>query len=373
MNQKQVIKFNSFGLNESILSALEQVGFTDATDIQAKSIPVLKRGSDLIAQASTGTGKTMAFAIPAVEVIEAENKNVQVLVLCPTRELAIQVSNEIKKLCSGQKIFIAPIYGGQDIKIQLRSLKRGCHIVVGTPGRIQDHMRRGSLKLSQVKYSVLDEADQMLDMGFAEDLKEILGRTSKERQTVMFSATMSKQLERLAQAYLKKPEHINLIAKKSQQNAHIKQICFKMKNSAKDLQLEKVLDEYKIFSGIIFCNTKRKVDELTRLLLKKKYSVAAIHGDIKQRKRDQVMQKFKKGSIELLVATDVASRGIDVNNLEAVINYDLPKFDEDYIHRIGRTGRAGKSGFAFNFVTKGDNFLMQNIARKHKLKLDFKN
>lgn len=371
MNQ-QTPKFKGLGLSNSLLQSLDEIGYESPTDIQAKSIPVLKRGSDLIAQASTGTGKTMAFSIPLIESLDPDNKNVQALILCPTRELAIQVATEVKKLCHGEKrLYATPVYGGQDIKIQLRFLKKASQIIVGTPGRIQDHLRRGSLNLKGVKYLVLDEADQMLDMGFADDLKEIIGRTSKERQTVMFSATLSKQLEKIAEAYMKKPERINLVQKKKQQNSHIKQLCFKIKNSKKDETLERVLNEYKIFSGIIFCNTKRKVDELAKLLEKKKFSAAALHGDIKQRKRDQVMKNFKKGSIELLVATDVASRGIDVNDLEAVINYDLPKFDEDYVHRIGRTGRAGKSGMALNFVTRGDASNMERIARKHKFKLEF--
>lgn len=368
---KKAVSFKSLNLSKNILQSLTAMGFETPTEIQSKAIPVLKQGADLIAQASTGTGKTMAFSIPCLEMIKAENKNVQALIMCPTRELAIQVSSEIKKLTQGQSIFVTAIYGGQDIKYQLQSLKKGTHIVVGTPGRIQDHLRRKSLKLSQVEYLVLDEADQMLDMGFADELKEIIGRTSKERQTIMFSATMSKNLLELAKTYQKKAKHINLVPKNTSVGSNIQQLCFDLKKASKDKQLEKVLEEYKIFSGIIFCNTKRKVDELTRQLQKKKYQVAAIHGDIKQRKRDQVMKNFRSGAIELLVATDVASRGIDINNLEAVINYDLPRFDEDYIHRIGRTGRAGKTGYAFNLINTNDANNMKRIARKHKLKLEY--
>ena len=338
---------------------------------QAKSIPILRRGEDLIAQASTGTGKTMAFAIPCVESIDVENKNVQAIVLCPTRELAIQVTNEIKKLTKDQKIFVTAVYGGQDIKTQLKSLKKGTHIVVGTPGRVKDHLQRRSLRLDAVKSLVLDEADQMLNMGFAEEINDIIQRTPKSRQTIMFSATLPKQLMKLAQSYQQKAKHINLVSKKAQQNTHIKQLCFNIKHSAKDSFVEKLILEYKIFSGIVFCNTKRKVDELTKILQKKKFLVASIHGDIKQRKRDQVMKSFRKGAIEILIATDVASRGIDVNDLEAVINYDLPKFDEDYIHRIGRTGRAGKNGFAFNLITKNDSSNIRRIAKKHNLKMEY--
>jgi ATP-dependent RNA helicase DeaD len=325
----------------------------------------------LIAQAATGTGKTLAFALPCVESMNADDKNVQALILCPTRELAVQVSNELRKLTLGQKIFVTPVYGGQEMQVQLKALKRGTHIVVGTPGRVKDHLQRGSLKLGKVKYLVLDEADQMLDMGFVEEIDEIIARIPKSRQTIMFSATMSSKLKELAKRFQKNAKQINLVSKNKAANLNIKQLCMRMKNSAKDQSLEALLQEYKIFSGIIFCNTKRKVDELSRLLTKKKYSVASIHGDIKQRKRDRVMKDFKKGAFELLVATDVAARGIDVDNLEAVINYDLPRFDEDYIHRIGRTGRAGKNGLAFNFVTKNDSANINRIAKKHKLKLEY--
>lgn len=368
---KKDTKFQELGLSKTTLKVLESLGFQSATEIQAKAIPLLKEKYDLIAQASTGTGKTMAFAIPCVEAIKKEDTNVQALVLCPTRELAVQVSTEIKRLAEDQGIFVTPVYGGQEIRIQLKALNRGSHIVVGTPGRIKDHLQRKSLKLSKLKYLVLDEADQMLDMGFADELKAIIAQTPKSRQTAMFSATMSKELANLAKRYQTNAKHINLVSKQTSQNTQIKQLCMNMTNSAKESSLEKVLNEYKIFSGIVFCNTKRKVDELTKKLLKKKFSAASIHGDIKQRKRDQVMKNFKKGTIELLIATDVASRGIDIDSLEAVINYDLPKSDEDYIHRIGRTGRAGKTGFAFNFVTKNDSANMRRIAKKHNLRLEF--
>jgi len=363
--------FKSLGLNEKSLKSVYELGFANATEVQQATIPLLLQRHDLIAQAATGTGKTLAFALPCVESMNADDKNVQALILCPTRELAVQVSNELRKLTLGQKIFVTPVYGGQEMQVQLKALKRGTHIVVGTPGRVKDHLQRGSLKLGKVKYLVLDEADQMLDMGFVEEIDEIIARIPKSRQTIMFSATMSSKLKELAKRFQKNAKQINLVSKNKAANLNIKQLCMRMKNSAKDQSLEALLQEYKIFSGIIFCNTKRKVDELSRLLTKKKYSVASIHGDIKQRKRDRVMKDFKKGAFELLVATDVAARGIDVDNLEAVINYDLPRFDEDYIHRIGRTGRAGKNGLAFNFVTKNDSANINRIAKKHKLKLEY--
>jgi ATP-dependent RNA helicase DeaD len=363
--------FKTLGLNEKSLKSVYELGFANATEVQQATIPLLLQRHDLIAQAATGTGKTLAFALPCVESMNADDKNVQALILCPTRELAVQVSNELRKLTLGQKIFVTPVYGGQEMQVQLKALKRGTHIVVGTPGRVKDHLQRGSLKLGKVKYLVLDEADQMLDMGFVEEIDEIIARIPKSRQTIMFSATMSSKLKELAKRFQKNAKQINLVSKNKAANLNIKQLCMRMKNSAKDQSLEALLQEYKIFSGIIFCNTKRKVDELSRLLTKKKYSVASIHGDIKQRKRDRVMKDFKKGAFELLVATDVAARGIDVDNLEAVINYDLPRFDEDYIHRIGRTGRAGKNGLAFNFVTKNDSANINRIAKKHKLKLEY--
>ncbi len=371
MTTKKDIKFKEFDLSESLLNALDRHGYETATEIQVNSIPILKKGKDLIAQASTGTGKTLAFSIPCIEAIVKEERKAQALIICPTRELAVQVTNEIAKLLEGQEIAVTSIYGGQEMKIQLKALKKGTHIIVGTPGRIRDHVQRGTIRLSSIKYLVLDEADQMLNMGFAEELNDIISRTPETRQTLMFSATLPKPLMKIAQKYLKNAEHINLISESLQQNLHIKQLCLNTSNAGKDSCVEKLLEEYKIFCGIIFCNTKRKVDELTKALHKKKYLVAAIHGDIKQKRRDLVMKNFKQGAVELLIATDVAARGIDVSNLEAVINYDLPKSDEDYIHRIGRTGRAGKSGLAFNLITKNDSSNIRRIANKHKLKLEY--
>lgn len=352
--------------------SIESMGFKEATAIQEKSIRPLLAGRDFLGQAQTGTGKTLAFAIPCVEKINPSNPSTQALIMCPTRELVMQVTEEIKKLTKFKtNISVFSIYGGQDIKVQLKALRKGAHIVVGTPGRIQDHMRRKSLKLGQIKYLVLDEADQMMDMGFAEDMKNIISSTPKSRQTLMFSATMPKKLQVLMNEYLKEPLRVSTIDK-SLQNQQIKQLYFPVKNKSKDKALEALLQSYRIQSGIVFCNTKVKVDELSKKLLKLKYKVAAIHGDITQRKRTRALEAFRKSSVEILVATDVAARGLDINNLEAVINYDFPRFDQDYIHRVGRTGRAGKEGLALSLVTGRESEYINRIAKKNNMSITSK-
>ncbi len=348
------------------------MGFEEASPIQEKAIPLLLAGHDLIGQAETGTGKTAAFAIPSIENLLLNNSAVQTLVLCPTRELVMQVAEEFKKLCSKQKgIYILPVYGGQSITVQLKSLRKGVQIVIGTPGRIMDHMRRGSLKLKDIKTVVLDEADQMLDMGFREDIDLILKATPKERQTVMFSATMPKELVRLMEKHLNNPKRVSTM-NPDKQSKQIKQLCFTVaKNTAKLKALKFVLEQYQIQSALIFCNTKIKVDELADELNQEDFSSAALHGDIRQNKRTKTMNAFKQGKIQFLVATDVAARGIDVGGLEAVINYDIPRFDQDYVHRIGRTGRAGKTGLAISLITPRENEHIKYIARKNKMKIEF--
>lgn len=363
-------KFNDFNISKELLSSIETMGFIQASEIQAKAIPLLLEGKDLVGQAQTGTGKTAAFAIPLIESIDTKVFATQALILCPTRELVVQVAGELKKLTKHQKqISILAIYGGQSINIQLKALKQGCDIVIGTPGRIMDHLRRKTLKLDRVKYLVLDEADQMLDMGFREDMETIIPKTSPDRQTVMFSATMPPELVKLMQRYLQDPVEIKL-GGGGQQSKQIKQLYFNINSSSKLEALERVLAHHKIKSGIIFCNTKLKVDELTHKLSQRKYITAALHGDINQRKRDRVMKTFKQGAIDLLVATDVAARGLDINDLEAVINFDLPRADQDYVHRIGRTGRAGKTGLALSFVSGGEVRAVNRIAQKNNMQIE---
>ena len=360
-------KFNDFEISEEIQAAVEKMGFSNATKVQAQTIPLLLEGKDIIAQAQTGTGKTAAFAIPCIEKIDTRIFATQALIMCPTRELVIQVAGELKKLTKFHKnISVLAVYGGQKIHTQLRALKQGCDIVVGTPGRLMDHIRRKSLKLDQLSYLVLDEADQMLDMGFRDDIKAIINETPKSRQSVMFSATMSKDLIKLMERYQNKAIKINITGNK-EQSKQIEQLYFNLKSAPKLNALKRLLEEYKVESGIIFCNTRAKVDELSKRLSHDDYIAAALHGEIDQKKRNKVMQAFKKGSINLLVATDVAARGLDINDLEVVINYDLPQADQDYVHRIGRTGRAGKTGLALNLVTTKEIARILRIAKSSNL------
>ncbi|MCE2929461.1 MAG: DEAD/DEAH box helicase, partial [Candidatus Caenarcaniphilales bacterium] len=304
------------------------------------------------------------------ENLDEDENYPQVLVLCPSRELVIQVADEYKKLSKfNEDLSIAPIYGGQDIGIQLRALKKGVQVVVGTPGRIMDHMRRSTLDLKGLKYIVLDEADQMLDMGFRDDMETILSQTPKSRQTVMFSATMPKDLVKLMEKYQKSPKHVN-VAPKANQSAQINQLYYDINEASKLEALKRLVSFHKIKSGLIFCNTKIKVDDLAKALSTASTQTASLHGDLDQRRRDKVMQAFKRGEIQLLIATDVAARGIDVNDLEAVINFDLPRFDQDYVHRIGRTGRAGKAGLALTFVVGKELEHLNRIARKNNMQIE---
>lgn len=345
------------------------MGFTEASEIQEKAIPPLLEGKDIIGQAQTGTGKTAAFAIPGIENINSESKDTQMLVLCPTRELVVQVEGELRKLAKNHKdIYSLAIYGGQDISIQLKALKRGANVVVGTPGRIIDHIKRGTLKLKDISYLVFDEADQMLDMGFREDMETILTETPKDRQTVMFSATMNKVLITLMKKFQNNPVHINTVGEQKQ-SKQINQLYFHINRASKLEAVKRLIAFHKITNGLIFCNTKMMVDELAKQLTDARYSTACLHGDIDQRKRDRVMKEFRTGSIDFLIATDVAARGLDINDLEAVINYDIPRFDQDYVHRIGRTGRGGKVGLALTLVVDREVDHIERIARKNNMNI----
>ncbi len=363
------VAFTSLSLSKDVLKSIEEMGFEMATAIQGEAIPPIMEGRDVIGQSGTGTGKTIAFAVPAVEKVDPALEAVQVLVLCPTRELCIQVAEQIGKLGKHKKNLRAlPIYGGQAYDRQLFGLKRGAQIVIGTPGRLIDHLERGSLKLDKVKLVVLDEADEMLDMGFQEDLEKIVGKMPAERQSILFSATMQPGIKRLAQAFLKNP----LIIKSTPENLAmpaIEQAYMEVQRYQKAEALSRVLDFHRVKLGIVFCNTRIGVDELVEHLQARGYSAEGLHGEHKQAMRDRIMGKFRNGTTEILVATDVASRGIDVKDVEMVVNYDLPKDEEDYVHRIGRTGRAGKSGLALSFASGKDIFRLRNIERFSKVKI----
>ncbi len=343
------------------------MGFETPTEIQAQAIPLIMQGLDIIGQASTGTGKTAAFAIPAIEKIDPVNPDLQVLVMCPTRELVVQVTDQFKQMMRMQKSFtVVSIYGGQNISIQLRALQKNPQVVVGTPGRIMDHMRRKTLDFSKLSMVILDEADQMLDMGFREDMEIILKATPEARQTVMFSATINATLGKLMRKYQNSPQHIDITANR-EQNTQINQMYFEINNKSKFEAFKRLISFYKIKSALIFCNTKAKVDDLAKLFSEKGLPAIGLHGDMKQNKRDQAMRGFREERIRFLIATDVAARGIDVENIEAVFNYDIPRFGQDYVHRIGRTGRAGKTGYAFSFINGTEKSQIIKIARMNNM------
>jgi len=368
-NKMTKLRFEELGLSKETLTAIKDMGFEEASPIQSEAIPILLSGKDLIGQAQTGTGKTAAFAIPLIERLDPESKELQAVILCPTRELVIQVSEEFRKLMKyKENLWVIPVYGGQEIERQLRTLKRGVQVVIGTPGRTMDHMRRGSIKMNSVKTVVLDEADEMLDMGFREDMETILKDSQGERQTIMFSATMAKDILELTKQYQKDPVIVNVTNKKI--NApKIQQVYFEIQEKNKPEVLARLLDIHNVKLALVFCNTKSQVDQLVNDLKTRGYFADALHGDMSQNQRDKVMNGFRNGSVEILVATDVAGRGIDVNDIEAVFNYDLPRDDEDYTHRIGRTARAGKTGTAFTFVTGKQVYNLKRIERANGIKI----
>jgi len=365
------LKFEDLHLSKEMQKAVMELGFEEATPIQFQSIPRMMEGRDVIGQAQTGTGKTAAFGIPVLETVDLESRKLQAVILCPTRELAIQVAEEMKKLSKYKKgIGILPVYGGQPIDRQITALKKGVHIIIGTPGRVMDHMERRTLKLNDVKTIILDEADEMLDMGFREDIEFILGKIPAQRQTILFSATIPQAILDLAKKYQKNPEFIKVVHKELTVPS-IEQFYYEVKERAKPEVLSLLIDSYNLKLSLVFCNTKRRVDELVGHLQARGYLADGLHGDMRQPQRDRVMSKFRGGAVEILVATDVAARGIDVENVEAVFNYDVPLDEEYYVHRIGRTGRAGKAGRAFTFVVGRDIYQIRDIQRYAKTKLTF--
>ncbi|HMC27731.1 MAG TPA: DEAD/DEAH box helicase, partial [Verrucomicrobiae bacterium] len=340
-----------------------------ASPIQAAAIPVLLAGRDVVGQSQTGSGKTAAFAVPAIEKVDPQLRMVQVLILCPTRELAVQVAEEFHKLALFKRgIHVLPIYGGQSYERQFEGLRQGAQIVIGTPGRVMDHMRRQTLRLDKVKMVILDEADVMLDMGFREDIEFILQGVPTERQTVFFSATIPRPIQELIQKYSRDPQKVQ-IEQKALTVPTVEQVYYEVDRRFKIDLLTRLIDLHDLKLGIIFCNTKRMVDDLVDHLNAQGYSADRLHGDMSQPMRDRVMNKFRKSGLEFLVATDVAARGIDVENVEVVFNYDLPYDGEDYLHRIGRTGRAGRSGRAISFVAGRELFQIHQIERYTRVKM----
>ena len=346
--------FESLGLGERTLKAVKAKCFEEPSEIQAACIPLLlKEGTEVVGQAQTGTGKTAAFALPILETVDEEKKSVQALILTPTRELALQVSEEINSLKGDRKTEVTPIYGGASMEIQLRKLKRGVQIVVGTPGRILDHIKRGTLDLSNLVFMVLDEADEMLDMGFIEDIEEVLKNVPETRRMLMFSATMPPQIQKLAENFMKNPTLVRT-QKTDAATPQADQIYFEVKEADKIEALTRIIDRDPDFYGVIFCRTKLQCDEIGHKLQARGYDAEALHGDLSQRERETILRKMKERVIRILVATDVAARGLDIQDLTHVINYSLPSDPEIYIHRVGRTGRAGKEGTAITFITPSE-------------------
>ncbi|HHV71134.1 MAG TPA: DEAD/DEAH box helicase [Clostridia bacterium] len=366
----KIKSFADFKINKKILHAVVDMGFEAPSPIQSMTIPLLLSGKDVIGQAQTGTGKTAAFGIPIVEKITS--RELQALIITPTRELAIQIAEEIKNIGKYKRINVLPIYGGQPIERQIRGIKRGIQVIVGTPGRILDHLQRKTLNLNKINIVVLDEADEMLDMGFIEDIENILSYAPQTRQTILFSATMPPELLALAKKYMNNPEYISVI-KEQITVPTIEQYYFESKEKNKVEDLCQVIDMAQPEKALIFCRTKKRVDSLVENLRIRGYIADGLHGGLTQRQREKVMQNFRKGNIELLVATDVAARGLDIDQLSHVINFDIPQDPESYVHRIGRTGRAGRSGVAYTFITPEEYKHLRAIEKVIKQRVNRKN
>ena len=364
--------FPALGLRGELLATIAALGYEEPTPIQRKTIPLLLTGADLVGQAATGTGKTAAFALPLLNSIEPDSPAVPTaLVVVPTRELAVQVSEAIFKYGAQQRIKVVPIYGGQPIQRQLQALRRGVHVVVATPGRAIDHIRRGSLRLESVRTVVLDEADEMLDMGFTEDIETILERTPAERQTVMFSATMPPRINSIAKRYLHDPTRIKIGPEDTPASKGlVRQTAYIVQRSHKASALGRILDIESPRSALVFCRTRAEVDELTQTMNGRGYRAEALHGGMDQKQRDRVMARLRDGIAELLIATDVAARGLDIDSLTHVVNYDVPSASESYVHRIGRVGRAGREGVAITLVEPKQRRLLGNIERLTKQAID---
>ncbi len=363
-NVEKKVSYRGSAIDERIVRAVEEMGFETMTPIQEQAIPIMLEGKDLIGQAQTGTGKTAAFGIPIIQKIDPEEKGLQAIILCPTRELAMQAAEEIRRFAKYMhEIKVVPVYGGQDISRQIRALAKGAQIVVGTPGRVMDHMRRRTLKTGNIRMVVLDEADEMLNMGFREDIETILEDMPEERQTALFSATMPKPILEITKEYQKEDAEYLKVTPKEVTIPLIKQAYYQVARKDKEEVLTRLMDYYHPKRSLIFCNTKRMVDELTEHLKDRGYQAEGLHGDLSQNQRDTVMNLFRSGKMPVLIATDVAARGIDVDDVEAVFNYDVPEDIEYYVHRIGRTGRAGKTGRSFTLVAGREMYKIRDIER----------
>lgn len=361
--------FNDLGLSKPLLDAINELGFEEPSKIQSLAVPKVLEGKDIVGLSATGSGKTAAFTLPALEMVDPQLYKPQVLILSPTRELCSQVCEEVSRLGKFMREVTAiPLYGGAPIDRQIRGLRKGAQIIVGTPGRLFDHLRRGTLDPTNIKLCILDEADRMLDMGFRDEMEELLEMLPDKLQTLFFSATMNKHVERLIKRFGDDPEQISVVSKTKTVDS-IDQSYYEVRNRSKVEVLSRLLDIDPPRLAVIFCNTKRAVDECTEALLSRGYSADRLHGDITQQLRERVIQRFRDGKIELLVATDVAGRGLDIEDVEMVFNYDLPQDSEDYVHRIGRTGRAGRSGKAVSFVFGKDVYRLQNIERYTRQKI----
>ncbi|OON91362.1 MAG: RNA helicase [Epulopiscium sp. Nele67-Bin002] len=362
--------FENLELSKEMKRAIKEMGFKETTPIQEAAIPPVLAGRDIIAQAPTGTGKTCAFGIPAIENINVKSSDVQVLILCPTRELALQIATEMNKLCSHKRdIGILAIYGGESIDKQMAALRRMPQIIVGTPGRVMDHMRRKTLKLANLKMMVLDEADEMLNMGFREDIDTILENIPEHRQFLLFSATLPKPIMDIANKYQHDAIKLNTTSRIITVPT-ISQYYLEVYDKRKSEVLARLIDANQFKLMVVFCNTKKRVDDLCRDLMSRGYSVEALHGDMKQIHRDSVMNKFRRGIVDILIATDVAARGVDVDDVDAVFNYDLPADEEYYVHRIGRTGRANRTGVSYSFISGREIYKLRDIERYTKSKIE---
>ncbi len=364
--QQEITSFEDFHLDHKIITALKDMGFEEPSPIQKASIPLALEGSDLIGQAQTGTGKTAAFGIPIVQNLDEKDRTIQALVMSPTRELCIQVADEISKIGRTKRVRVLPVYGGQPIERQIRSLKRGIQVVVGTPGRLLDHIRRGTIDLENVRFLVLDEADEMLDMGFVDDMENIIKNVPAQRQTMLFSATMPRPILSISKKYMKAPKLV-AIHKEVVTAPTIDQYYYETRDKVDGLC--RILDTTDDCKMIVFCRTKKGVDELVIALATRGYEAEGLHGDLSQNQRDRVMKKFRSGQADILVATDVAARGLDIDNITHVVNFDVPQDPESYVHRIGRTGRAGNTGVALTFITPREFRQLKLIERSIRTKI----
>ena len=365
-NTQEITSFEDLHLDRKILAALKDMGFEEPSPIQKGAIPLALEGEDLIGQAQTGTGKTAAFGIPIIQKINEKDRHIKALVMSPTRELCIQVADEISKIGRTKRVRVLPVYGGQPIERQIRSLKRGIQVVIGTPGRLLDHIRRGTIDLEYVNFLVLDEADEMLDMGFVDDMENIIKNVPPERQTMLFSATMPRPILSISKKYMRAPKMV-AIHKEVVTAPTIDQYYYETRDKVDGLC--RILDTTDDCKMIIFCRTKKGVDELVIALATRGYEAEGLHGDLSQNQRDRVMKKFRSGQVDILVATDVAARGLDIDNITHVVNFDVPSDSESYVHRIGRTGRAGNSGVALTFITPREFRQLKLIERSIKTKI----